>query len=151
MCTFRWLPLKNRLMDRVTENSSSEKPGQDSHTILIAEDESLMLRLLEKFFLQHGYHILSASDGEQALEIYRSYKPRISAVLLDIRLPKTTGEEVFRRLKEENAAVKVVIASGYLAADVKNDLAFAGVKRFVNKPYVLDDLLKVFQEVIEND
>lgn len=137
-------------MDRIPERRSSDKPGQGPDTLLIVDDERLMLRLLEKFFLQHGYHVLVASDGEQAIEIYRSYKSRIGAVLLDIRLPKTTGEEVFRRLKEENAAVKVIIASGYLAANVKTDLAFAGVKRFVNKPYVLDELLEVFQSVIES-
>jgi two-component system cell cycle sensor histidine kinase/response regulator CckA len=138
-------------MDSIAKSSASEKAGQPSDTILIVEDERLMLRLLERFFLQHGYHILAAADGEQAIEIYRSNKARIGAVLLDIRLPKTPGEEVFRRLKEENAAVKVVIASGYLAADIKSNLAFAGVKHFVNKPYVLVELLEVFQNVIAND
>jgi DNA-binding NtrC family response regulator len=128
----------------------AQDPGQN-RTMLIVDDERLMLRLLEKYFSQHGYHVLVASDGEQAIEVYRCYKPRIDAVLLDIRLPKTTGEEVFRRMKEENAAVKVIIASGYLAANVKADLAFAGVKRFVNKPYVLNKLLEVFQDVIESD
>ena len=110
-----------------------------------------MLRLLERFFLQHGYQVLVASDGEQAIEVYRCYKPRIDAVLLDIRLPKTTGGEVLRKLKEENAAVKVVIASGYLEANLKTDKVYAGVKRFVNKPYVLDELVEVFKNVIEND
>jgi DNA-binding response OmpR family regulator len=127
----------------------AQQPGQN-RTMLIVDDERLMLRLLENFFSQHGYRVLVAADGEQAIEVYRTYKPRIDAVLLDIRLPKTTGEEVFRRMKEENAAVKVIIASGYLEADVKTELAFAGVKRFVNKPYVLNELLEVFQDVIEN-
>jgi|SRR5687767_265649 len=127
----------------------AQEPGRN-RTMLVVDDERLMLRLLEKFFSEHGYHVLLAADGEQAMEIYRSYKPRIDAVLLDIGLPKTTGEEVFRRMKQENAAVKVVIASGYLAANVKTELAFAGVKRFVNKPYVLTELLEVFQDVIEN-
>ena len=134
-------------MDHIPKNSSSEK----ADAILIVDDERLMLRLLERFFLEHGYHTLSAADGEQAINIYRSYKPRIAAVLLDIRLPKTPGEEVFRRLKEENPAVKVVIASGYLAANLKSNLALAGVKHFVSKPYVLNELLKVFENVIEND
>jgi DNA-binding NtrC family response regulator len=128
----------------------AQDPGRN-RTMLIVDDERLMLRLLEKFFSQHGYHVLVASDGEQAIEVYRCYKPRIDAVLLDIRLPKTTGEEVFRRMKEENAAVKVIIASGYLAANVKADLTFEGVKHFVNKPYMLNELLEVFQDVIEND
>lgn len=136
-------------MDRNLTPSSPDKPRQD--TILIVEDEPLMLRLLEKFFLQHGYDILAAPDGEQAIEIYRSYKSRIDAVLLDIRLPKTTGEEVFHRLKEENAAVKVVMASGYLAPGIKSDLGLAGVKGFVDKPYQLDQLVEVLRNIIKND
>ena len=133
------------------EKTSSATPPQGCHTILIVEDEPLMLRLLENFFSQHGYHVLVAADGEEAIQIYRRYKLRIEAVLLDIRVPKITGEEVFRRTKEENAAVRVVLASGYLGADIKNQTAFAGVKHFVNKPYVLDELLEVFQNVIENE
>jgi two-component system, cell cycle sensor histidine kinase and response regulator CckA len=131
--------------------TSPETGTQGRGTVLIVEDEKLMLRLLERVFLQHGYQVLVASDGEQAIEIYRCYKARIDAVLLDIRVPKITGEEVFRRMKEENAAVKVVIASGYLEANLKNDEAYAGVKRFVNKPYVLDELVEVLKNVIEND
>jgi len=135
---------------RIPKTPSKTK-AQGRGTILIVEDEKLMLRLLERFFLQHGYQVLVASDGEQAIEVYRCYKPRIDAVLLDIRLPKTTGGEVLRKLKEENAAVKVVIASGYLEANLKTDKVYAGVKRFVNKPYVLDELVEVFKNVIEND
>jgi len=138
-------------VERIPEKTSSETTAQGRHTILVVEDEPLMLRLLENFFSQHGYHVLVAADGEQAIEVYRCYKQRIEAVLLDIRVPKITGEEVLRRIKEENAAVKVVIASGYLEADTKNQTAFAGVKHFVNKPYVLDELLEVFQNVIENE
>jgi DNA-binding response OmpR family regulator len=138
-------------VERIPEKTSAETTAQDQHTILIVEDEPLMLRLLENFFSEHGYHVLVAADGEQAIELYRCYKRRIEAVLLDVRVPKITGEEVFRRMKKENAAVKVVIASGFLDANLKTQIAFAGVKRFVNKPYVLDELLEVFQNVIEND
>jgi DNA-binding response OmpR family regulator len=138
-------------VERIPEKTSAETTAQGQHTILIVEDERLMLRLLENFFSQHGYHVLVAADGEQAIEVYHYNKQRIDGVLLDIGLPKTRGEEVFRRLKEEDAAVKVVIASGYLAENIKTDMAFAGVKRFVNKPYVLDELVEVFKNVIEND
>jgi DNA-binding response OmpR family regulator len=138
-------------VERIPEKTSAETTAQDQHTILIVEDEPLMLRLLENFFSEHGYHVLVAADGEQAIELYRCYKRRIEAVLLDVRVPKITGIEVFRLMKKENAAVKVVIASGFLEANIKDQVAFAGVKRFVNKPYVLDELLEVFQNVIENE
>jgi DNA-binding response OmpR family regulator len=136
-------------VERLPEKTSSETTAQGHHTILIVEDERLMLLLLEKFFSQHGYHVLVAADGEQAIEVYRCYKRRIDAVLLDVRVPKITGGEVFRRIKEENAAVKVVIASGFLEANIKNQIAFAGVKRFVSKPYILDEVLETVRSLIE--
>src|SRR5687768_10062735 len=106
-------------MDRIPESTSLEKPGQGHETILIVEDERLMLHLLEKVLSRHGYRVLAASDGEQAIEAYRFYKPRIDAVLLDVGLPKTTGWQVLLKLKEENPDVRVVVASGYLEPKMK--------------------------------
>jgi CheY-like chemotaxis protein len=133
----------NRAPDSI---SPAKQPGV---TILVVEDEPLMLRLLAKFFSRHGYHVLEAADGEQAIETYRNNKLQIDAVLLDIRIPKSTGEEVFHVMKGENAGVKVVMASGYLAPQAKTEMTLAGVKRFVNKPYVLNDLLEVVRDVID--
>jgi two-component system, cell cycle sensor histidine kinase and response regulator CckA len=127
----------------------SEKPINDRATLLIVEDEDLMLRLLEKYFSRHGYDVLVASDGEQAVDVYHDCKGRIDAVLLDSGMPKTGGENVFYKMKYENAALKVVMASGYLDPEQRDALEFAGVTRFVTKPYRLDELLAVFRSVIE--
>jgi two-component system, cell cycle sensor histidine kinase and response regulator CckA len=138
-------------MDRITETFLSEKPDQGDKTILIVEDEVIMLRLLEKFFSRHGYNVLVATDGEQAVDVYRSHMRQIDVVLLDMRLPKIMGGEVFRLLKNENPAVKVVMASGFLEPEVKIEMAVAGAKRFVNKPYNLVELLEIFQSVIDDE
>jgi two-component system, cell cycle sensor histidine kinase and response regulator CckA len=138
-------------MDGIRETSRSEKRGGGDRTLLIVEDEHLMLRLLEKFFSRHGYQVLTASDGEQAIEVYHSCMRQIDAVLLDMRLPKGTGEEVFRAMKDENPAVKVVMASGFLEPETKIEMALAGAKQFVNKPYNLDELLEIFQSVIDSE
>lgn len=114
------------------------------------DDERLILRLLKKFFSQAGYIVLTASDGQLALEVYRRHKDEIAAVILDIRLPKTTGVEVYRKMKEINPLVKVIVASGYLAANIPDDPNFAGVARFINKPYILSELLAVVQDVLGN-
>jgi two-component system, cell cycle sensor histidine kinase and response regulator CckA len=138
-------------MDRTLEISIAKNPSQEDKTILIVEDEPLMLRLLEKFFSRHGYRVLTAEDGEQAVEIYRSYRHRIDAVLLDMRLPKIMGGEVFRRMKDENPTVKVVMASGFLEPEVKAEMIGAGAKHFISKPYKLDELLGIFKRVIDDD
>lgn len=121
-----------------------------SATILIVEDEDLMLRLLKKFFSRHGYVVLEASNGEQAIEVYRNNKQQIDAVLLDMRLPHKTGEEVFLEMKAENAAVNVVMASGFLEPQAKMELTRAGIKHFVSKPYELSELRKVFESLVEH-
>ena len=123
---------------------------EESSTLLVVEDEMRMLRLLVRFFSRHGFRVLQATDGEQALEIYRREAGEIDAVLLDVRLPKKTGDQVFREMRTMNPAVKVVLASGYLDPKIKTDMASAGIKYFVDKPYVLNDLLVIVENLLSN-
>ena len=124
--------------------------GCNGHgTILVVEDEQLMLRLLEKFLSQQGYQVLIASDGEEAVEVYHLHRLEIDVVLLDVGLPKLTGWDVLLKMKEDNPDVKVVIATGYLAPKMKTDMLRIAVKHFVDKPYVLDELVETIQSLID--
>jgi DNA-binding response OmpR family regulator len=138
-------------MDRVSESVTPERKKTGQKTILIVEDEELMLRLVEKFFSRHGYRVITACDGEQALDIYHSRQREIDAVLLDVRLPRMTGEEVYRRMTSQNAAVKIVMASGFLEPQLRAEMTRAGVKHLVDKPYVLSELLEIFDELIAEE
>jgi DNA-binding NtrC family response regulator len=110
-----------------------------------------MLRLLVRFFSRHGYNVLQAMDGEQAIELYRQHLKEIDAVLLDIRLPKKSGEQVFQEMKMVNPAVKVIMASGFLDAKIKVDMTLAGVKHFVDKPYVMTEVLDIVEDILSSD
>lgn len=118
-------------------------------TVLLVEDEQSMLYLLENLFLKHGYRVLTASDGEVAVEIYQRHKKTIDVVLLDLGLPKISGQDVLLKMKNENPNVKVVIASGYLEPQMSSEIEQAGVKYFLQKPYKFDEVLKTFQSLIE--
>jgi two-component system, cell cycle sensor histidine kinase and response regulator CckA len=118
-------------------------------TILIVEDERLMLRLVEKVLLQHGYQVLVASDGEEAIEVYRRHKLEIDVVLLDVDLPKLTGWDVLLKMKEENPDVRVVIATGFLEPKMKTEMFRVTVKHFVDKPYMLDEVVETLQSLID--
>jgi DNA-binding response OmpR family regulator len=137
--------------DHIAERIPPKEKSRGWKTILIVEDEELMLCLLERFFSRHGYQVMVASDGEQAVGIYHAHQREIDAVLLDVRLPRMTGEEVFRRMKEKNAAVRVVMASGFLEPGLKAEMALAGVRYFMDKPYVLEELLEIFQSLIDGE
>jgi len=66
---------------------------------------------------------LTATDGEEALDVYNLHKAEIDIVLLDLGLPKVTGMDVIPKLKEQNPAVNIVIASGYLEPELKAELS----------------------------
>jgi len=118
-------------------------------TILVVEDEQNMIKLLCRVLERHGYKILTASDGETAVETYQHSKKAIDVVLLDLGLPKMTGREVLRHIKNENPDAKVVIASGYLEPGVKSEIDRAGVKYFLSKPYRPDEVVQALQSLIE--
>ena len=136
-------------MNYIPEASSSNQKAQAQRTILVVEDERIMLRLLEKFLSRQGYQVLLAADGEQAIDGYCRHKTQIDVVLLDVGLPKISGVDVFRKMKKENPDVRVVVASGYLDARMKTEMYRAGVKAFLDKPYLLPEMLETLRSVTE--
>jgi two-component system cell cycle sensor histidine kinase/response regulator CckA len=136
-------------MNYIPEASSSNRKAQAQRTVLVVEDERIMLRLLERFLSREGYQVLLAADGEQAIDGYCCHKTEIDVVLLDVGLPKVGGVDVLRRMKKENPDVRVVVASGYLDARTKAEMYRAGVKAFVDKPYLLPEMLETLRSATE--
>jgi two-component system, cell cycle sensor histidine kinase and response regulator CckA len=106
--------------------------------------------LLERILCKDDTSVLLAADGQEAVDIYRDHKREIGVVLLDLGLPKLSGWEVFKNLKQQNPEVCVIVASGYLDPDVKSRMYDAGVQHFIEKPYKLNELLATLHGVIEH-
>jgi two-component system cell cycle sensor histidine kinase/response regulator CckA len=130
------------------QNRGQERP-QRGGTVLVVEDEVSLVRLLTTLLPQAGYQVLTAMDGEQAIELYHRHKAEIDIVLLDLGLPKITGLDVIPRLKEGNPNVSIIVATGYLEPRMKDELMRAGVKDCINKPYVVKDVIERLGSVIE--
>jgi CheY-like chemotaxis protein len=138
--------LTERRMERSPEEDLSRKSQTNGRgTILVVEDEANMLRLLERVLSKRGYRVLTAADGEEAIEVHRSHKDAIDIILLDLDLPKISGRDVLVKLKTEKPDVKIVIATGYLEPDLRSEIERAGLKHFIHKPYILDDVVKIVQ------
>ena len=115
-------------------------------TVLVAEDEAPMLGLLERVLRQQDFRVLLASDGEQAIDLYRSNTEEIDVVLLDIGLPKISGLDVFLDMKAHNPDVRVVVVSGYFEPTMKSNLSAAGIKYFLVKPYSLNQVVDALRD-----
>jgi PAS domain S-box-containing protein len=120
-----------------------------SETILLVEDEEMLLDLLTTVLETKGYTVLRATDGEEALKVYRDHWNSIDLVISDIGLPKRDGVNTFLKMKEINPDVKAIIASGYTSPEQHSALYEAGVIKTIAKPYVPDQILKCVREALE--
>jgi two-component system, cell cycle sensor histidine kinase and response regulator CckA len=109
----------------------------------------MMVLLLKKTFSKHGYKVLVALDGEEALNLFHDHKLEIDVVLLDIGLPKKAGWDVILKMKEENPQVSVVVSSGYIDPESRAKMHQAGVKDFIDKPYTPDAVVEMLESVLE--
>ncbi len=133
----------------VEEITASVPAGKEHETVLLVEDEEMLLDLLAGLLQSQGYNVLTAKDGQEGLEIFTAHANEISLVLSDMGLPRLGGWEMFQKMKEVNPNVRAILASGYFDPNVKMDLLKAGAKDFIQKPYVPDQILIRIREVID--
>src|SRR5258706_12605881 len=115
-------------------------------TVLVIEDEPHMRGLLQVVLMKQGFRVILAADGEEAINVYRTHKPEIDVVLLDVGLPKIGGLDVYRNMKKQNPEVQVVVASGYLPPPIRSSFSAEGIKYFLPKPYSLSDVIDKLHE-----
>jgi CheY-like chemotaxis protein len=127
----------------------ADGPPGGRETILLVDDEEAILSLAAEFLGHLGYRVLTASSGEQALDIYRQQSGQIDLLILDLGMPGMGGLTCLRRLRDMGAKVKVIVASGYLAEADEQQLADLGVLEFVAKPYRLDVLAQGARAVLD--
>lgn len=120
-------------------------------TILLVEDEDIILNSLNDIFSEKGYKVIVARDGEEAVKLYKQHRESIHLVLSDVGLPKLSGWEAFTQMKDINQEVRVIIATGYLDPQIKKEKIKAGVAEILSKPYDSDTLLKAVRKVLDNN
>jgi two-component system cell cycle sensor histidine kinase/response regulator CckA len=119
---------------------TSARPDQGP--ILFVEDEELLLELTVTTLESHGYEVLSARNGLEALEIFKRERSRIQLVLSDLGLPKLGGLELLQQIKSLAPGVRMIITTGYVPPEVRSKLSLAGAAEILEKPYKIGDLLK---------
>lgn len=108
--------------------------------ILLVDDEET-LRALGQSMLEHlGFQTLVASDGREAVELYRQHQHELRLVIMDLTMPHMDGEEAFREIRQIDPNARVVLCSGYTEQDVTSRFAGKGLAGFLQKPYTLQDL-----------
>ena len=101
--------------------------------ILIADDETNVIKVLRDRFVHWGYEVETAPDGEEALEKVESFKPHL--IILDIRMPKINGLEVLERTKKKYPKIGVLILTASQSKDTSKTCSEKGADAFMIKPF----------------
>ena len=110
---------------------------------MLLADDNEMLRLLGAAILrQHGYDVLLAEDGQDAVEMFERAGGRIRLVILDMTMPRLSGRGALERLRRIDPGVRVLFASGY-SADQLTEGDRVRIQGFLGKPYREHDLIPV--------
>lgn len=115
-------------------------------TILFVDDEPMIRQFAHTVLTAKGYHVILAEDGDEALGKYAKYAGRIGLVVLDLTMPRMTGQEVFKQLRKRHPDVYVLFSSGY--SEEPSDQG-EGVAGFLPKPYRPQELVDAVREAME--
>ena len=106
--------------------------------VLVVEDEGSVRDLLSEFLSDEGYDVIVAADGREALELAKQEVPDL--ILLDLNMPKISGIEVCKKLKQEakTRSIPVIVITG--VPHTEKEAFEAGADDFVKKPFELKGL-----------
>ncbi|MFH0823750.1 MAG: PAS domain S-box protein [Pseudomonadota bacterium] len=121
--------------------TTMEMPAGGTETVLLVDDDDAVRILGAEMLEMAGYNVLTASNGREALEIYRSTGHSISLVVLDLIMPEMSGGKCLAELLKINPHVKVLIASGYAADGPAKEARESGAAGFVSKPFDIKEML----------
>ncbi len=140
-----YLPVTERLAARVGSKLEPPVPG-GSETVLVAEDEEMVRAVIVRVLKNAGYEVLIATNGVEAVQLFKQQRSKVSLVILDVIMPKLNGPEAAELIRGTRPDVRVLFTSGY------TDAALAGqdeTELLLQKPFEPDRLLRTIRELLD--
>lgn len=133
------LPVTREKVERVPV-AGAEKlvPGQGS--ILIVDDEEIIRNFAAKALRNLGYTVNTCGDGVEALDFFAEHFSEIDLVILDLVMPRLSGQQVFSQMKQINPDVRVLLSSGFTQSHIASAMMKEGALGFLSKPFHIAEL-----------
>ena len=142
-----YLPVSEKTLQPSFAAAAEIHPGGE--TILLVDDERMILDVGQKLLEKLGYHVKTAGSGQEALEMYRQYQDVIDLVILDMIMPTMGGGRTFDALKAIDPHIRVLLSSGYSLNGQAADILQRGCRGFLQKPFDLRTLSRKLREVLD--
>ncbi len=125
------------------------RPHAGSETILVAEDEGAVRRLIMRILNLNGYRVIEAANGEEALKILRSGQDKVNMLLTDVVMPQLSGPELAKIAKAENPDLRILFVSGHGAEAVHRHKLKNMDGAFLRKPFLPADLTRLVRALLD--
>ena len=135
---------------RADTDDTAQDTLRGEETLLLVEDNPTVLETGQCMLESLGYTVVTATNGEEALHVYKADQDRIALVLTDLTMPKMGGKELYEAIASLNPAARVLLLSGYGAEQEVSALRSLGLQGFVAKPFSLKGLGRAVREALDN-
>ena len=138
-----YLPAETQLAD---ESAGAGDNLHGTETVLVVDDETILLTMMETILTEYGYKVLTAGSGQKALAILARDDTNVNLVVTDLVMPSMSGRELVEHIRQLKPATRILCTSGYvMPPDKRADAAF------LRKPFTsMEFLAKVRQVIMSN-
>jgi PAS domain S-box-containing protein len=145
-----YLPLVGPETTTIEEPLAALLP-RGSETVMVAEDDPTVRSLTREILESHGYTVLEAVDGEEALKVFLQHRDSIDLLILDVVMPRKNGREVYDQVRQWRPETKVIFCSGYADDTVIQKGISTGEFDFIAKPVTPTNMLLTVRKVLDRD
>ncbi|MCF7801762.1 MAG: response regulator [Candidatus Marinimicrobia bacterium] len=117
--------------------------------VLVVDDENTIRDLLKQLLELNNYRVTTASNGQEALEIYKTNRDNIDLVITDLGLPQLNGKKLGEKIKALNPDAKMIIATGFADQNDHSALMDIGFLYVVSKPFDIREMINTVERALE--
>jgi CheY-like chemotaxis protein len=143
------LPAIGGMATAAAPKDRGRAPQVDEGTILIIDDQEMVRRAARAALEHYGYTVFEATDGKDGADLFARLHDRVSAVLLDLTMPRMDGHEVWRYIRKLRPDMKIVISSGYDESETMRQFSSEPDLMFLKKPYTASSLVRKLRTAIK--
>jgi two-component system cell cycle sensor histidine kinase/response regulator CckA len=144
---YLYFPATERRAEEALKSTKHLTKG--TATVLLVDDEEMVLEVGVKMLKKLGYTVLEAKGGREAIDIYKAHKNDVDLVILDMIMPAVGGGETYDEMKELNPNVKVLLSSGYSISGQATEILNRGCDGFIQKPFNMEELSGKVTEILK--
>jgi signal transduction histidine kinase/CheY-like chemotaxis protein len=142
-----YLPASEK--EAVKEKTATGAIARGTETILLVDDEKMVVEVTRELLESLGYRVYAAGSGQGAIAMYLGKRDEIDLVILDMIMPGISGGDTYDRLKEINPDIQVLLSSGYSINGEAQTIMNRGCNGFLQKPFQLENLSRKVREILD--